>query len=254
MPSAAQSVPSCVYNSTSTLQRRVVFGLDRPGITAIAVNGTKLIKELVPTVPETEVILQYSPESFTGTELEYAVEICEAVMDAWGPTPERKMIFNLPATVEMATPNIFADQIEWFGRKIKDRDCFILSIHPHNDRGTGVAAAELAMMAGAERVEGTLLGNGERTGNVDVVNLALNMLTGRRSGWNPRHREVIQAYSITSYRCIPAIPMRAAGVHGLLRLPSGRHQEGPDGASAKQQRPVGRSLSAHRSQRSRPQL
>jgi 2-isopropylmalate synthase len=166
-----------VYNSTSTLQRRVVFGLDEAGITAIAVNAVKLIKELVPTVPETAIVLQYSPESFTGTELPYAVEICEAVMDAWQPTPAARMIFNLPSTVEMATPNIFADQIEWFGRKIKDRNSFILSVHPHNDRGTGVAAAELALMAGAERIEGTLLGNGERTGNVDIVTLALNMFT-----------------------------------------------------------------------------
>ncbi|HUL04684.1 MAG TPA: 2-isopropylmalate synthase [Candidatus Acidoferrum sp.] len=166
-----------VYNSTSTLQRRAVFGLDEAGITAIAVNGVKLIKELVPTVPETEIVLQYSPESFTGTELPYAIEICEAVMDVWQPTPQRKMIFNLPSTVEMATPNIFADQIEWFGRKIRNRDSFVLSVHPHNDRGTGVAAAELALMAGAERIEGTLLGNGERTGNVDVVTLALNMFT-----------------------------------------------------------------------------
>src|SRR5882724_12285759 len=136
-----------VYNSTSTLQRRVVFGLDEAGIAAIAVNGVKLIKELVPTVPETEIVLQYSPESFTGTELPYAVEICEAVMDAWQPTPARKMIFNLPSTVEMATPNIFADQIEWFGRHIVRRDTIILSVHPHNDRGTAVAAAELAITA-----------------------------------------------------------------------------------------------------------
>src|SRR5262245_39560884 len=166
-----------VYNSTSTLQRRVVFALDEAGITAIAVNGVKLIKELVPTVPETEIVLQYSPESFTGTELPYAVEICEAVMDVWQPTPERKMIFNLPSTVEMATPNVFADQIEWFGRKVKNRDSIVLSVHPHNDRGTGVAAAELAIMAGCDRVEGTLIGNGERTGNVDVVTLALNMFS-----------------------------------------------------------------------------
>ena len=166
-----------VYNSTSALQRRVVFGLDEAGIAAIAVNAVKLIKELVPTVPETEIVLQYSPESFTGTELPYAVEVCEAVMDAWQPTPARKMILNLPSTVEMATPNVFADQIEWFGRHIRKRDSFVLSVHPHNDRGTGVAAAELALMAGAERIEGTLLGNGERTGNVDVVTLALNMFT-----------------------------------------------------------------------------
>jgi 2-isopropylmalate synthase len=166
-----------VYNSTSTLQRRVVFGLDEAGITAIAVDAVKLIKRLVPTVPETEIVLQYSPESFTGTELDYAVEICEAAMDVWQPTPTAKMILNLPSTVEMATPNVFADQIEWFGRNIRNRDSIVLSVHPHNDRGTGIAAAELALMAGAERIEGTLLGNGERTGNVDVVTLALNMLT-----------------------------------------------------------------------------
>jgi 2-isopropylmalate synthase len=166
-----------LYNSTSTLQRRVVFGLERPGIIDIAVTGTKLVKELVPTVPETEVVFQYSPESFTGTELDFAVEICDAVLDVWQPTPEKKAIINLPATVEMATPNIYADQIEWFGRQTKWRESMVLSVHPHNDRGTGVAAAELAVMAGADRVEGTLFGNGERTGNVDVVTLGLNLFT-----------------------------------------------------------------------------
>ena len=166
-----------LYNSTSTLQRRVVFGLDRAGITDIAVSGAKLVRELAEANPDTDWIYQYSPESFTGTELDYAVEICEAVMDVYEPTPEKKVIINLPATVEMATPNIYADQIEWFGRNIRDRDRIILSLHPHNDRGTGVAAAELAFMAGAERIEGTLFGNGERTGNVDVVNIALNMFT-----------------------------------------------------------------------------
>jgi 2-isopropylmalate synthase len=128
-------------------------------------------------MPETEVIYQYSPESFTGTELDFAVEICEAVMDVWRPTPEKKVILNLPATVEMATPNVYADQIEWFGRNIRDRDCITLSLHPHNDRGTAVAAAELAIMAGADRVEGTLFGNGERTGNVDIMTLALNLFS-----------------------------------------------------------------------------
>ena len=172
-----------LYNSTSTLQRRVVFGLDRAGIIDIAVTGAKLIRELAATMPETDVVYQYSPESFTGTELDFAVEICEAVLDVWQATPARKAIINLPSTVEMATPNIFADQIEWFDRHIRGRDRFILSIHPHNDRGTGVAAAELAVMAGAERVEGTLFGNGERTGNVDVVTLALNLLT---QGVDPR--------------------------------------------------------------------
>jgi 2-isopropylmalate synthase len=166
-----------LYNSTSTLQRRVVFGLDRAGIVEIAVSGTKLCKELAAKMPETDIRLEYSPESFTGTELDFAKEICEAVMDAWQPTPDNKLIINLPATVEMATPNIYADQVEWMIRNIKQRDCYILSVHPHNDRGTAVAAAELAVMAGADRVEGTLFGNGERTGNVDVVTLALNLFS-----------------------------------------------------------------------------
>jgi len=166
-----------LYNSTSTLQRRVVFGLDKPGIVDIAVSGARLIRDLAATMPETEVVYQYSPESFTGTELDFAVEICEAVMDVWRPTHEKKTILNLPATVEMATPNIYADQIEWFGRNIRDRECVTLSLHPHNDRGTAVAAAELAIMAGADRVEGTLFGNGERTGNVDIMTLALNLFS-----------------------------------------------------------------------------
>jgi 2-isopropylmalate synthase len=166
-----------LYNSTSTLQRRVVFGQDRAGITDIAVTGARLIRDLAAAMPGTEIVHQYSPESFTGTELDYAVEICEAVIDVWKPTPQKKTILNLPATVEMATPNIFADQIEWFGRHIKGRDRIVLSVHPHNDRGTAVAAAELAVMAGADRVEGTLFGNGERTGNVDVMTLALNLFS-----------------------------------------------------------------------------
>src|SRR5580704_17834555 len=171
-----------LYNSTSTLQRRVVFKLDRAGIVDIAVKGAELIRKLAAERPETDWIFQYSPESFTGTELDFAVEICDAVTDVWCPTPQRKVILNLPATVEMATPNIYADQIEWFGRHVARRDSVVISVHPHNDRGTGVAAAELAMMAGAERVEGTLFGNGERTGNVDVVTLAMNLYT---QGINP---------------------------------------------------------------------
>jgi 2-isopropylmalate synthase len=166
-----------LYNATSTLQRRVVFGLDRPGIVDIAVRSADLIKDIAATVLETEIVLQYSPESFTGTELDFAKQICEAVMAVWQPSPERKMILNLPATVEMATPNVFADQIEWLDRNIAGRDGIVLSVHPHNDRGTAVAAAELAVMAGAERVEGTLFGNGERTGNVDLVTLALNLFS-----------------------------------------------------------------------------
>jgi 2-isopropylmalate synthase len=166
-----------LYNSTSTLQRRVVFKLDRAGIVDIAVKGAELIRKLAEERPETDWVFQYSPESFTGTELDFAVEICDAVTDVWRPTPAKKVILNLPATVEMATPNVYADQIEWFSRQVARRDSVIISVHPHNDRGTGVAAAELAMMAGAERVEGTLFGNGERTGNVDVVTLAMNLYT-----------------------------------------------------------------------------
>jgi len=165
------------YNSTSTLQRRVVFGLDKKGVVDIAVNAAKLVRELEKNAGATEIHYEYSPESFTGTEVEFAVEICEAVMDVIEPTVDRKLILNLPATVEMYTPNIYADVIEWFHRTIKARDTLILSLHPHNDRGSGVAAAELGLMAGADRVEGTLFGNGERTGNVDVVTLAMNLFT-----------------------------------------------------------------------------
>jgi len=164
-----------LYNSTSTVQRRVVFGLDRPGIVNIAVQAARCVRDLAAQQPGTDWHFEYSPESFTGTELDFAVEICDAVNEVWQPTPRRKVILNLPATVEMATPNIYADQIEWFGRHIAKRDSIVLSVHPHNDRGTAVAAAELAVMAGAERVEGTLFGNGERTGNVDIVTLALNL-------------------------------------------------------------------------------
>src|SRR5690606_24670290 len=166
-----------LYNSTSTLQRQVVFGLDRAGIVDIAVKGTRLVRALAEAMPETEVVLEYSPESFTGTELDFSKEICEAVMREWGASPTRKVIINLPATVEMATPNVYADQIEWMSDNLRDRASVVLSVHPHNDRGTGVAAAELAVMAGADRVEGTLFGNGERTGNVDVVTLALNLMS-----------------------------------------------------------------------------
>ncbi|HTY93187.1 MAG TPA: 2-isopropylmalate synthase [Steroidobacteraceae bacterium] len=171
-----------VYNSTSITQRRVVFKLDRAGIKDIAVRGAECVRREAERRPGTDWVFQYSPESFTGTELDYAVEVCDAVTQVWQPTRERKAILNLPATVEMATPNIYADQIEWFGRHVAHRDCVIISVHPHNDRGTAVAAAELAVMAGADRVEGTLFGNGERTGNVDVVTLALNLYS---QGVNP---------------------------------------------------------------------
>jgi len=165
-----------IYNSTSTLQRRVTFGdASREDIKAIAVTGAEVVKELVPTIPETEIVLQYSPESFSDTELDFALECCGAVIDVWEPTPEKKLILNLPATVEWTTPNIHADQIEWMCRNISKRDSVIISLHTHNDRGTGVAATELGLMAGADRVEGTLFGNGERTGNLDIVIVALNM-------------------------------------------------------------------------------
>jgi 2-isopropylmalate synthase len=166
-----------LYNSTSALQRRVVFGLDRDGIVGIAVRGAELIKRLASDQRSTEFVFEYSPESFTGTELDFAKEISEAVIDVWQPTPDNRMILNLPATVEMSTPNVYADQIEWCHRNIKARDSFILSVHPHNDRGSAVAATELALMAGAERVEGTLFGNGERTGNVDLITLAMNLFS-----------------------------------------------------------------------------
>jgi 2-isopropylmalate synthase len=165
------------YNSVSELQRRVVFGLDKPGIVDIAVNAAILCKKFEQSVPGTEIRYEYSPESFTGTEPEFAVEICQAVMDVIEPTPDRPIILNLPATVEMYSPNVYADVIEWFGRTIKNRDAIVLSLHPHNDRGTAVAAAELAVLAGADRVEGTLFGNGERTGNVDIVTLAMNLFS-----------------------------------------------------------------------------
>jgi 2-isopropylmalate synthase len=166
-----------LYNSTSTLQRRVVFGQDKDGIKKIATEGAAICLDLVKTVPGTLVSFEYSPESYTGTELEFAVEVCNAVNDIWKPTPAWKTIMNLPATVEMATPNIYADSIEWMHRNLKYRDSVVLSLHPHNDRGTGVAAAELAYLAGADRIEGTLFGNGERTGNVCLITLGLNLLT-----------------------------------------------------------------------------
>ena len=163
-----------IYNSTSILQRDVVFNMSKEEIKNIAVEGTKLVKEYVKEF-NGEVILEYSPESFTGTEVEYALDVCEAVCDVWEASKDKKVIINLPSTVEMDTPNVFADQIEWMCTHFKDRERVIASVHPHNDRGTGVAAAELALLAGADRVEGTLFGNGERTGNVDIVNIALNM-------------------------------------------------------------------------------
>jgi 2-isopropylmalate synthase len=164
-----------LYNSTSVVQRQKVFKLDKEGIKAIAVNGAKEVLRCAQQAPETDWFFQYSPESFTGTELDYAVEVCDAVNAVWQPTPARKVIINLPATVEAATPNVYADQIEWFCRHVKNRNALVISLHTHNDRGCGVAASELGLMAGADRVEGCLLGNGERTGNLDVVVMGMNM-------------------------------------------------------------------------------
>ncbi len=184
-----------IYNSTSTLQRDVVFHASREEIIDIAVKGTRMVKERAAKFPG-KIVLEYSPESFTGTELDFALEICTAVQEEWGPTKEEPMIINLPSTVEMNTPNVYADQIEWMNRHFKDRKSIILSVHPHNDRGTGVASAELALLAGAERVEGTLFGNGERTGNVDLLTIAYNMFS---QGINPElaieHvNEIIEIY------------------------------------------------------------
>ena len=181
---AIQGIPKAIvhiYNSTSTLQREVVFHADREEVKQIAIDGTRMVKKYMKDY-DGKVILEYSPESFTGTELDFALDICTAVQEEWGATPDNKIIINLPATVEMTTPNVYADQIEWMNKHFKNRDSIILSIHPHNDRGTGVAATELALLAGADRVEGTLLGNGERTGNIDVLNIAYNMFS---QGINP---------------------------------------------------------------------
>ena len=166
-----------IYNATSKPFREIVFGMSKPEVVTMAVNAVKLVKQLSDEHPETEWVLEYSPENFTATELDFALEVCNAVTEAWGATPDRKIILNLPTTVEMATPNIYADQIEWMHRNLARRDSIIISLHPHNDRGTAVAAAELGLMAGADRVEGCLFGNGERTGNVDLVTLALNLYT-----------------------------------------------------------------------------
>ena len=174
-----QGIPKAVvhiYNSTSTLQRDVVFHMDREEIKQIAIDGVDMVKKYMKDY-DGKVILEYSPESFTGTVMDYALDICNAVQRAWGPTPDNKMIINLPSTVEMTTPNVFADQIEWMSKHLENRESIVLSVHPHNDRGTGVAAAELAMLAGADRVEGTLFGNGERTGNVDILTIAYNMFS-----------------------------------------------------------------------------
>ena len=213
-----------IYNSTSTLQRDVVFGMDRDEITKIAVDATLLVKELTQSF-NGHIQLEYSPESFTGTEMDFALEICEAVKAAWEPTEENKIIFNLPATVEMTTPNVYADQIEWMSTHFTEREKIILSLHPHNDRGCGVAAAELGLLAGADRIEGTLFGNGERTGNVDVLNIAYNMFS---QGINPELdienvNEIIDVYE----RCnkMELDPRHPYGGKLVFTAFSGSHQD-----------------------------
>jgi 2-isopropylmalate synthase len=225
-----------IYNSTSTLQRDVVFGMSREEIKQIAIEGTRLVKEYAREFPGS-IILEYSPESFTGTELDFALEICTAVQEVWEPAPDKKMIFNLPATVEMNTPNVYADQIEWMNTHLKNRESIILSVHPHNDRGTGVAISELALLAGADRVEGTLFGNGERTGNVDILTLAYNMFS---QGINPELEidninEIIEVYE----RCCK-IPVHARHPYAgklVFTAFSGSHQDAINkGVKAMQER------------------
>jgi 2-isopropylmalate synthase len=213
------------YNSTSTLQRRVVFGLDMEGVQKIATDAASFCKSLEATSPSTEFFYEYSPESFTGTELDYALKVCDAVIDVIDPTPQRPLILNLPATVEMYTPNLYADAIEWFSRHISRRDSVVISLHPHNDRGTGVAAAELGVLAGADRVEGTLFGNGERTGNVDVVNLALNLFS---QGVDPELdiRDIDKARHVAEYANRLPVHMRHPYVGELVYTAfSGSHQD-----------------------------
>lgn len=213
-----------IYNSTSTLQRDVVFGMSREEIIQIAVQGTQWVKERAEKFPG-KIILEYSPESFTGTELDFALEICTAVQETWGATKENPIIINLPSTVEMTTPNVYADQIEWMNTHFKNRESIILSVHPHNDRGTGVASAELALLAGADRVEGTLFGNGERTGNVDILNIGYNMFS---QGINPelnieKVNEIIEIYE----RCckIPIHPRHPYAGKLVFTAFSGSHQD-----------------------------
>jgi len=213
-----------IYNSTSTLQRDVVFNMEKDQIIDIAVKGTNMVKERAAKFPG-KIILEYSPESFTGTELDFALDICTQVQKTWGATKENPIIINLPSTVEMNTPNVYADQIEWMNTHFEDRDSIILSVHPHNDRGTGVASAELALLAGADRVEGTLFGNGERTGNVDVLNIAYNMFS---QGINPeleieRVNDIIEIYE----RCckIPIHPRHPYAGKLVFTAFSGSHQD-----------------------------
>lgn len=214
-----------MYNPTAPQFRRIVYNTDRAGARAIAEQGTRWVKEFTSRYPETEWVYQYSPEVFSGTELDFAVEVCDAVSAIWQPTPERKMIINLPATVEMSTPNVYADQIEWMHRHLARRDSIILSVHPHNDRGTAVAAAELAVMAGADRVEGCLFGNGERTGNVDIVTLALNLYSqGVAPGLDFSHIEAIR-HTVEECNQIPVHPRHPYAGELVFTAFSGSHQD-----------------------------
>lgn len=225
-----------IYNSTSTLQRDVVFHMDKEQIKEIATKGTEMVKERAKKF-DGKIIFEYSPESFTGTELDYALEVCTAVQEVWGPTKEDPIIINLPSTVEMTTPNVFADRIEWMSNHFKDRESIILSVHPHNDRGTGVATAELSLLAGADRIEGTLFGNGERTGNVDIVNIAYNMFS---QGIDPELElenvnEIIEIYE----RCckIPIHPRHPYAGKLVFTAFSGSHQDAINkGVKAMQER------------------
>ncbi|MFJ6652425.1 2-isopropylmalate synthase [Microbacterium sp. NPDC091313] len=214
-----------LYNSTSVLQREVVFRTDEQGIVDIALEGARLCRQYEKTVPEVQVFYEYSPESYTGTELEFAVDICNQVLEVLEPTPERKVIINLPATVEMATPNVYADSIEWMSRHLNHRENVILSLHPHNDRGTAVAAAELGYMAGADRIEGCLFGNGERTGNVDLVALGVNMLT---QGIDPQidFSDIDQVKRTVEYCNQLPVPERSPWAGDLVFTAfSGSHQD-----------------------------
>ncbi len=214
-----------VYNSTSTVQREQVFSLDRQGILDIAVKGAELVRDCAARQPETEWVFEYSPESFTGTELDFAVEVCDAVTAVWQPTPEHPVIINLPATVEMSTPNVYADQIEWFCERVANRESLLISLHTHNDRGCAVAAAELGVLAGADRIEGTLMGNGERTGNMDIVTMAMNLYS---QGVDPRLNfsqmdEIIQ--TVKECTQLPVHPRHPYAGELVFTAFSGSHQD-----------------------------
>ena len=254
------------YNSTSVLQRRVVFGMSEEGIIDIALQGARLCRKLEETIPETDVYYEYSPESYTGTELEFAVRICNEVIAVIDPTPDHKMIVNLPATVEMATPNVYADSIEWMVRHLDRRESVVVSLHPHNDRGEGVAAAELGFLAGADRIEGCLFGNGERTGNVCLVTLGMNLFS---QGIDPQIDFSDMAEIRRTVEYCNQLPVHERHPWGgdlvytaFSGSPPGRHQEGPRGHGPAHHRRrhrhrphrLGRALPADRPARHRPLL